>query len=85
LKLGGIGVDRDDAAGARDLGAVDRGHADAAAADHHHGLAGRDLRGVDDSAITSDDAATDQRRQFKRHVLANFDDGVLVHQHLLGE
>jgi hypothetical protein len=35
-----IGIDRDDAAGAGDLGAVDRGHADAAAADHDHGLAG---------------------------------------------
>ena len=34
LQLGRIGVDRDDAAGAGDLRAVDRGHADAAAADH---------------------------------------------------
>jgi hypothetical protein len=85
VKLGRIGVDRDDAAGAGDLRAVDRGHADPATANHHHGLAGRDLGGVHDGAIAGDDAAADQRRQFKRHVLADFDDGVFVHQHLLGE
>ena len=39
LQFGRIGIDRDDAAGARDLRAVDRGHADAAAADHHDGFA----------------------------------------------
>ena len=43
LQLHRIGVDRDDAAGAGDRRAVDRGHADAAAADHRHGLAGADL------------------------------------------
>ena len=43
LQLRRIGVDRDDAAGAGDRRAVDRRHADAAAADHRHRLAGRTL------------------------------------------
>ena len=66
-------------------GAVDRGHADAAAADHGDGFAGRDLGGVHDRAIAGDDAAADQRGEIERHFLPDFDDGVLVHQHLLGE
>jgi hypothetical protein len=85
LKFGGIGIDRDDAAGAGDLRAVDRGHADAAAANHHHALAGRDFCGIDHRAVAGDDAATDQRGKLQRHVLADFDDRILVHQHLLGE
>ena len=43
------------------------------------------LRRVDHRAVAGDDAAADQRREFERHVLADFHDGVLVHQHLLGE
>ncbi len=85
LKFCRIGIDRDDAAGAGDLRTIDRGHADAAATDHHDVLAGRDLCGIHDGAVAGDDAATDQRRQIERHVLADFDDGVFVHQHLLGE
>jgi hypothetical protein len=85
LQLGGVGIDRDDAAGAGDLRAIDRGHADSATADHHDGFAGGDLGGVHHRAIAGDDAAADQRRQLQRHVLADFDDGILVHQHLLGK
>ena len=43
------------------------------------------LGGVHHRAVAGDDAAADQRREIERHVLADFDDGVLVHQHLLGE
>ena len=85
LQLRRIGVDRDDAAGAGDLRTVDRRHADAAAADHRDGLAGLNLGRVHDRAVAGDDAAADQRREIERHVLADFDDGVFVHQHLLGE
>ena len=41
--------------------------------------------GIHHRAVAGDDAAADQRGQFERHVLADFDDGVFVHQHLLGE
>src|SRR5205085_10389645 len=85
LQLHGVGIDRNDAAGAGNLRTVDRRHADAAATDHGDSFAGLDACRVHHRAVAGDDAATDQRRQFERHVFTDFDDGVLVHQHLFGE
>ena len=84
LQFDRVGVDSDDAAGACDRRAVDGGHADAAAANDDDGLAGPNLRGIDGGAKARDDAATDQRADVEGHVLVDFHDGVLVHQHLLG-
>ena len=68
-----------------DLRPVDRGHADAATADHDNRFSRSDLGRIYHRAISGDDAATDQRCEIQRHVLADFDDRILMHQHLLGE
>ena len=56
---------------------------DAAATDHHDGLARSDLGRIHRRAEAGDDAAADQRADVEGNVLVDFDDGVLMHQHLL--
>ena len=85
VELRALDVDRDDAPGAGDGGAVDGRQADAAAADHRHRAADLDLGGVDHRAEAGGDAAADQRGPVERHVVADFDQGVLVDQHVFGE
>src|ERR1700760_1042112 len=56
-----------------------------AATDPGHGPAGRHFRRIHHGTIAGDDAAADQRGELQRHVIPDFDDGVFVHQHLLGK
>ncbi|MCY1293367.1 hypothetical protein D9M70_426260 [compost metagenome] len=85
FQLGRHAVDGDDAAGAGNRGTVDRSQADAAAADHGHGLARLHFGGMDDRAHARGDGAADQRRAVQRHVAADRHQCVLVDQHLLGK
>src|SRR6185295_9753179 len=84
LQFHRIGIDRDDAAGAGNRGAVDGRHADAAATDHGHALPRRDFGRIHYGAVAGDDGAADQGGTVEGKVVANFYHGVLVHQHLLG-
>ena len=85
LQFHRVGVDGDDARRAGDIGAVDGGHADAAAADHRDGLAGGDLGGVGHRAEAGHHPAADTGGAIQRHVLADFDHRVLMDQHLFAK
>ena len=85
FQLGSHPIDGDDPARAGDVGAVDAGKPHAAAADHRHGGTRLDPCRVDHGPHARGDAAADEGRPVERNVLANLGDGVLVHQHLLGE
>src|SRR5262249_48369453 len=78
-------VDRDDASRARDPAALDDRESDPAATDHDRRLARLNARAVEDRAKAGGDAAADQRDLVERHVAPDADDGVLVHEHALGE
>ena len=82
VALLGDGIERDDLAGAGDLGGIDRGKADAATADHAHRLAGRHVGDVEDGARPRRHRAPQQRRAVERHVGIDGDTGMLVDQHL---
>ena len=60
VELAGVGVDGDDAAGLGQLGTLDNGQADAAQAEHGHGVAFLHLGGVLDRAQTCGHAAAQQ-------------------------
>ncbi len=85
LQLAGHPVDGNDAARAGNCRTVDGGQADAAAADHRHGLARAHAGSVDDRAHAGGHRAADQRGTVQRHVAADGHQRVLVDQHLLGK
>ncbi|MCY1219918.1 hypothetical protein D9M72_319120 [compost metagenome] len=85
FQLGRHAVDGDDAPGAGDGGAVDRGQPDAAASDHGNGLARLHLRGMDHRAHAGGDRTADQRGAVQRHVAPYCHQRVLMDQHLLGK
>ena len=77
-------VDREDAGSAGDARALDGRDADAAAAEHGHGRAGRHARRIDGRADTGGHAAADQRRDLQRDLLAHRHDADRGTDHVLG-
>ncbi|MNE36399.1 hypothetical protein D3C80_1302080 [compost metagenome] len=84
LQLGVEHVDGNDARSTGQCRTVDRGKADTAATEYCDRLAGANLGRIEYSASTGGDSATEQCGAVQRHVAANGDQGVFVHQHLLG-
>ncbi|GDY59690.1 hypothetical protein SVIO_103130 [Streptomyces violaceusniger] len=78
-------VDGEDARRARDPGALHHELAHAAAAEHRHGGPGLDLGGPQGGAHAGGHTAADEGELLARQIGAHWDDGVLVHGHLLGE
>ena len=83
--LAGVGVDHDDATGRRQAGGLDDGLADAAGADHDHGLARLHLGPVEHRAGAGDDRAADEAGGVERHVLRDHHGLALGHDGALGE
>ena len=73
------------AGGAGDLGALDAGDADAAAAEHDDRAARRDLGGVDGGADAGHHAAADEAADLERDVVVDLHDALVRDDHLLGE
>jgi hypothetical protein len=67
------------------MGRMNGGQAHTTAAKHSHRGARLQLCTVDHRAIARQNPATQQRRQVQRHVFADFDDSIFVHQHLLSK
>ena len=84
LQLGRKLVDANDAAGTADASALDDRQADAAAAEHGNRLAGLQARGAQRGADAGEYAAADQCGAVEGDVAVDFDQRVLVQQHLLG-
>ncbi|MCY1437239.1 hypothetical protein D9M71_533930 [compost metagenome] len=84
LQLGVEHIDGDDARRTGQCRAIDRGKADAATTEHRDRFAGAHLGGIEDCASAGGDCTTQQRGTVQGHVAADSDQGVLVHQHLLG-
>jgi hypothetical protein len=78
-------VDSDHAARAGKDSAVYGREADAATTDHDDGRTRFHLGSVNDGADAREDTAADQGRAVQRHVRTNLHNGILMHEHLLGE
>ena len=77
-------IDRDDHPCAGDPRALNSREADAAASEDRDRRSGLDARGVEHGAHPGGNAASDKRGAVQRHVVADFNQRVFVHQHLLG-
>src|SRR5580693_5262882 len=85
VELAIVYVDRDDARRSGEPCPLKAVQPDAAASDHGHGGAGRDLRGPQDTTDAGGHGTADQGRRFERNGHIDFHEGVLVNQHLFGE
>src|SRR5215472_8809303 len=80
-----VRVDGEDVLGARPRGALHRVHADAAGAEHDHGVADPHVAGVDRRAEPGGHAAADQRGELHRDVVFDLHAGKFRHHRVLGE
>ena len=67
-----------------DARALDGRKTDAAASEHRDDGARFNFRRIQRRADASGHATADERRTVERHIVANFDERVGVHKHLLG-
>ncbi|MNZ78170.1 hypothetical protein D3C78_967350 [compost metagenome] len=84
FQLGILHVDGNDPPCPRQCRTVDGGQADTATADHRHRLTRTHLGSVEYRPRAGGYRATEQGRTVQRHVAADRNQGMLVHQHLFG-
>ena len=85
FQLVSINVNGDDAGRTRQVRGMDGGKTYPSAAEYCHSGTWFHTGTVNNRAIAGEHATAQQRRQFHRHVFVDFDQGVFVHQHLLGK